>query len=68
MALPTLTLPEELMLIALRDERGTIEANAGMYAYALTGGVLTELFLAGLVEPYEREDPAAGSGSAPARS
>lgn len=34
---------EELMLLALRDEKGTLESKASMYQYALGGAILTEL-------------------------
>ena len=34
---------EELMLLALRDDKGTLESKASMYQYALGGAILTEL-------------------------
>ncbi len=37
------------MLLALRDEKGTIESKADMYQYALGGALLSELLLAGCV-------------------
>lgn len=40
----SLSLPEEIMLLALHDEAGTIEAGA-MYQYALGGAVLAELLM-----------------------
>lgn len=43
---PDLRLHEELMLLALRDEKGTLESKAGMYQYALGGAVLAELLMA----------------------
>jgi len=39
-----LSLPEELMLLALRDEEGTIEMGS-MYQYAIGGAVLAELLM-----------------------
>ena len=44
-----LPLYEELMLLALRDEKGTLESKAGMYGYALGGAILSELLLSGRV-------------------
>ncbi len=43
---PDLYLHEELLLLALKDAKGTIESQAQMYAYALGGAILAELFLA----------------------
>jgi hypothetical protein len=43
---PELYLHEQILLLALRDEKGTIESRATMYAYALAGALLTELQLA----------------------
>ena len=40
-----LHLHEQLMLLALRDEKGTLESKATMYAYALGGAMLAELSL-----------------------
>ncbi len=40
----TLFLHEELMLLALKDEKGTI-ASGAMYQYAIGGAVLAELLL-----------------------
>ena len=40
----TLFLHEEIMLLALRDEEGTI-ASGAMYQYAIGGAVLAELLL-----------------------
>ncbi len=37
------------MLLALRDQKGTIESKADMYQYALGGALLSELLLAGCV-------------------
>ena len=42
-------LHEQLMLLALRDEKGTLESKASMYAYALGGAILTELSLKGRI-------------------
>ena len=44
-----LHLHEKLMLLVLRDERGTIESHAGMYQLALGGAILAELLLAGRI-------------------
>jgi hypothetical protein len=41
-----LKLHEELLLLALRDEQGTVEARAGSHRYALAGAILAELLLA----------------------
>ena len=41
-----LRLHEELLLLALRDDRGTLESRAGMYRHALAGALLAELLLA----------------------
>jgi hypothetical protein len=43
-----LTLPEEVLLLALRDEAGTIPIGS-LYAYALGGAILAELALQGRV-------------------
>jgi hypothetical protein len=45
-----LRLHEQLMLIALKDEKGTVESKAGMVHLALGGAILSELVLAGCVE------------------
>ena len=37
------------MLLALRDEKGTLESKATMYAYALGGAMLAELSLKGKI-------------------
>ena len=42
-------LHEQLMLLALRDEKGTLESSASMYACALGGAILTELSLEGRI-------------------
>ena len=44
-----LHLHEQLMLLALRDEKGTLESKATMYAYALGGAMLAELSLKGKI-------------------
>ena len=44
-----LHLHEQLMLLALRDEKGTLESKATMYAYALGGAMLAELGLKGKI-------------------
>lgn len=41
-----LHLHEEIMLLALRDEEGTIPMQASMYQYAIGGAILSELLLA----------------------
>lgn len=46
---PDLYLHEQVLLLALRDERGTVESRAGMYSLALGGAILSELLLAGCV-------------------
>ena len=47
-----LMLHEEVMLLALRDEEGTIEPGT-MYQYAIGGAVLAELMLQGRIEVEE---------------
>jgi hypothetical protein len=42
-----LHLHEQLMLLALRDEKGTLESKATMYSYALGGAILAEMALHG---------------------
>jgi hypothetical protein len=51
--LENLGLHERALLLALHDERGTIH-RAGMYAYAVAGGILAELFLAERLRLEER--------------
>lgn len=46
---PDLYLHEQVLLLALRDERGTVESRAGMYSLALGGAILAELLLADCV-------------------
>lgn len=43
-----LYLHEEIMLLALRDERGTVEFGSN-YVYAMCGAILAELLLAGRI-------------------
>jgi hypothetical protein len=43
---PELHLHEQILLLALRDEKGTPESRAGMYHLALGGAILSELLLA----------------------
>ena len=50
METPQLLLHEELMLMALRDEKGTVEWRASMSNYAIGGAILAELLLDGLVK------------------
>jgi hypothetical protein len=45
-----LKLHEEMLLLALRDEKGTLESRAGAHHYALAGAILSELVLAGRVD------------------
>jgi hypothetical protein len=47
--LTKLALHEQLMLLALRDEKGTLESRAGMHGYALGGAMLAELVLDGRI-------------------
>jgi hypothetical protein len=44
-----LHLHEQVLLLALRDEKGTVESKAGMYRCALGGAVLAELLLEGRI-------------------
>jgi len=44
-----LSMHEQLMLLALRDEKGTLDSRAGMHGYALGGEILAELVLAGRI-------------------
>ena len=44
-----LFLHEQLMLLALRDEKGTLESGT-MYSYGLAGAILSELMLAERIE------------------
>ncbi len=44
-----LSMHEQLMLLALRDEKGTLESRAGMHGYPLGGAILAELVLAGRI-------------------
>ncbi len=48
-----LGLHEELLLLALRDQKGTVESKAGMYLYALGGALLAELTLGGQITIHE---------------
>lgn len=52
-SLDDLLLHERALLLALHDERGTIH-RAGMYSYAVAGGLLAELFLEGRLQLRER--------------
>ena len=45
-----LHLHEQVLLLALRDEKGTVESRAGWYSLALGGAILSELLLAGSIE------------------
>jgi len=44
-----LHLHEQVLLLALRDRKGTIEMKAGMYRFGLGGAMLAELLLAGRI-------------------
>ena len=44
-----LRLHEEVLLLALRDKKGTIESRAGMYRFALGGAILAELLIEGRI-------------------
>ncbi len=44
-----LHLHEQLMLLALRDDKGTLESKATMYQYALGGAILAEMALHGKI-------------------
>jgi hypothetical protein len=46
-----LSLPEEILLLALHDEKGTIGMDSH-YSYAVGGAVLAELLMAGRIELY----------------
>ena len=47
---PGLHLQEEILLLALQDDEGTVESQVTRsYAYALGGGILVELLLAGRI-------------------
>ena len=43
----TLRPHEQLMLLALRDDKGTLESKASMHSFALGGALLAELSLHG---------------------
>jgi len=49
MAVPELGLHEEIMLLALREEEGTVHSSAS-YHFALSAAALAELLLRGVVE------------------
>ena len=44
-----LHLHEQLMLLALRDDKGSLESKASMYSFALGGAILAELSIAGRI-------------------
>lgn len=46
---PDLFLHEQIMLLALRDEKGTLESRTGMHSLAVAGGILSELLLEGCI-------------------
>ena len=52
-----LHLHEQLMLLALRDEKGTLESKASMYSYALGGAILAELSLRGRIRIAQGKKP-----------
>jgi Golgi phosphoprotein 3 len=45
-----LHLHEQMLLLVLRDEEGTVESKAGMYRIALGGAILSELLLEDRIE------------------
>lgn len=51
-----LTLPEELLLLALKEESGAIHWKANFYAYALSAGILSELLLSDRIAPAGEKD------------
>ena len=53
-----LYLHEQILLLALRDDKGTIESRAGWYSLALGGGLLSELLLTGRIAIEEGDKPA----------
>ncbi|MBC8329605.1 MAG: GPP34 family phosphoprotein [Planctomycetes bacterium] len=53
---PSLTLPEEVLLLALRDEQGTV-ASGAMLAQALGGAILAELLLSERLHVHEDRKP-----------
>ena len=58
------SVPEGILLLALRDREGTIKAG-GLYAFALGGAVLAELLLAGRVRVEEKKQLVALADSRP---
>lgn len=52
-SLQDLSLHEQVLLLALDDDRGTVHSS-GYYAYAVAGGVLAELLLAERIELQRR--------------
>lgn len=48
---------EELLLLALRDEKGTVDYRAGMYMYSVAAGMLAELLLAERIAVAEDRKP-----------
>lgn len=48
---------EQLMLLALRDEKGTLESKASMCSFALGGAILAELSVAGRIRVAPGEKP-----------
>jgi Golgi phosphoprotein 3 len=50
-----LTLPEELLLLALKEESGSIHWQASHHSYALAAGILAELLLAERIAPIGNE-------------
>jgi hypothetical protein len=44
-----LHLHEQILLLALRDDAGTVESRAGMFTFAMGGAILAELLLAGCI-------------------
>ena len=51
-----LSLPEQIVLLALRDEKGTPQFRAGMHKFAIGGAILAELALGGHVRIGEEKN------------
>ena len=47
---PNLHLHEEILLLALKDQKGTIASSASMYQYIVGGAILAELLLQGRIK------------------
>jgi hypothetical protein len=51
----SLTLPEQVLLVALKDESGTLESKASYWRQVLAGAVLAELIVSERIELGERK-------------